>query len=59
MLNRQTWISGKDARIVLPQGKRPVTLRIDRDVLEWFRSHGPRYQSRMNAVVICGSSLQS
>jgi len=28
-----------------------VSLRIDRDVLEWFRKEGPRYQSRMNAVL--------
>jgi uncharacterized protein (DUF4415 family) len=41
----------KDARIVLPQDKHPVTLRMDRDVLDWFKSHGPRYQSRINAVL--------
>jgi len=24
---------------------------VDEDVLDWFRQHGPRYQSRMNAVL--------
>ena len=41
----------KDAKLVLPAPKQPITLRIDRDVLAWFKSHGPRYQSRMNAVL--------
>jgi uncharacterized protein (DUF4415 family) len=41
----------KDARLVMPEGKKPVTLRLDRDVLEWFKAQGRRYQSRMNAVL--------
>ena len=28
-----------------------ISLRVDRDVLAWFRAQGPRYQSRMNAVL--------
>ena len=36
---------------VLPETKVPISLRIDADVLEWFRESGPRYQSRMNAVL--------
>ncbi len=28
-----------------------LSLRIDPDVLEWFRTRGPRYQTRMNAVL--------
>jgi uncharacterized protein (DUF4415 family) len=31
--------------------KEPISLRVDSDVLEWFRAQGPRYQSRMNAVL--------
>jgi len=31
--------------------KQSITLRVDADVLEWFRSQGPGYQSRMNAVL--------
>lgn len=41
----------KDAKVVLPESKQPVTLRIDRDVLAWFKAQGQRYQSRMNAVL--------
>jgi uncharacterized protein (DUF4415 family) len=39
-----------DAEVVAPQ-KEAISLRVDRDVLEWFRKGGPRYQSRMNAVL--------
>ena len=28
-----------------------LSLRIDPDVLEWFRTQGPRYQTRMNTVL--------
>jgi uncharacterized protein (DUF4415 family) len=31
--------------------KVPVTLRIDPDVLEWFKHEGDGYQTRMNAVL--------
>lgn len=31
--------------------KEPISLRVDIDVLTWFRAQGPRYQSRMNAVL--------
>jgi len=31
--------------------KSQITLRIDADVLEWFRSRGAGYQSQMNAVL--------
>ena len=40
-----------DAEVVTPPGKEAISVRIDRDVLEWFRSQGPRYQTRMNAVL--------
>ena len=36
---------------VLPDTKVPISLRVDADVLEFFRESGPRYQSRMNAVL--------
>ena len=36
---------------VLPPTKVPISLRVDADVLEFFRETGPRYQSRMNAVL--------
>ncbi len=39
------------AKLVLPPGKEPVTLRLDRDVLAWFRGRGRGYQTRINAVL--------
>lgn len=34
-----------------PRPKKPVTLRVDADVLEWFQSEGKGYQTRINAVL--------
>lgn len=39
------------AVLVPPISKQPISLRVDDDVLAWFRQVGPRYQSRMNAVL--------
>ena len=39
------------ARLVLPPGKELVTLRLDRDVLDWVRKAGKGYQTRINAVL--------
>ena len=38
-------------RIVTPEPKQSVTLRIDPDVLDFFKSGGKGYQTRMNAVL--------
>ncbi|GAA3991202.1 BrnA antitoxin family protein [Comamonas faecalis] len=35
----------------LPHTKRQITLRIDAEVLDFFKETGKRYQSRMNAVL--------
>jgi uncharacterized protein (DUF4415 family) len=40
-----------NAQVFAPVGKRAISLRVDADVLEWFKRQGPRYQSRMNAVL--------
>jgi uncharacterized protein (DUF4415 family) len=39
------------ATVVEPVTKLPISLRVDADVLDWFKTQGPRYQSRMNAVL--------
>ena len=39
------------AELVPPMIKAPISIRIDEDILAWFRERGPRYQSRMNAVL--------
>ena len=41
----------REATLVIPAKKVPVSVRLDRDVLTWFKEQGPRYQSRMNAVL--------
>jgi len=44
-------------RGIVRRGLRPVpakasiALRVDADVLEWFESQGPGYQTRINAVL--------
>jgi uncharacterized protein (DUF4415 family) len=40
-----------DATVVEPSAKQPISLRVDTDVLRWFKTQGPRYQSRINAVL--------
>ena len=37
--------------IGLPRAKDAITLRVDHEVLEWFRNQGKGYQTRMNAVL--------
>jgi uncharacterized protein (DUF4415 family) len=37
--------------VVFTPPKQPISLRVDEDILAWFKSNGPRYQSRMNAVL--------
>ena len=39
------------ARWVQPPKKTPISFRVDPDILEYFRSKGPGYQSRMNAAL--------
>lgn len=39
------------AIIRLPKPKKTISLRIDSDVLEWYKQQGTRYQTRMNAVL--------
>ena len=38
------------ARVVMPEAKRPITIRLDADLLEWLRKQ-KGYQTRINAVL--------
>ncbi|MCK7582379.1 MAG: BrnA antitoxin family protein [Chromatiales bacterium] len=40
----------RDAQVIFPQPKRLVTLRLDADLLEWFRRESG-YQTRINAIL--------
>ncbi len=39
------------AEAVMPPPKQLLSLRIDTDIVQWFRDQGPGYQTRMNAVL--------
>jgi len=39
------------AKLVLPTAKASVHLRVDADVLAWFKAQGPGHLTRMNAVL--------
>lgn len=41
----------KHAKLVMPEPKQGVYLRIDPEVLSWFRKNGRGYQTRINAVL--------
>ncbi|MGH7182968.1 MAG: BrnA antitoxin family protein [Nitrospiraceae bacterium] len=41
----------KRAILRLPEPKTAVTIRLDRQVLNWFKAKGPGYQTRINALL--------
>lgn len=41
----------RSARVVMPGGKTSVHLRLDSDVVEWFKASGKGHLTRMNAVL--------
>ena len=41
----------RNAVLRMPETKAVVTVRLDRDVLEWFKGQGRGYQTRINAVL--------
>ena len=47
-LDEKFW---QNAELILPDNKERITLRVDRDVLEYFRRGGQGYQTRINAVL--------
>ena len=44
-------IDWSQASVELPQPKATLNMRIDRDVLEFFRRQGKGYQTKINAVL--------
>jgi len=44
-------IDWDSATVAMPQPKAVLNMRIDRDVLEYFRKMGKGYQTRINAVL--------
>ena len=42
------WVKAAD---LIPEAKKQITLRIDSDVIDFFKHSGKRYQTRINAVL--------
>ena len=49
----------RTAKLVMPERKVPVSMRIDREVLDWFKRAGRGYLSRMHAVLRAYATAQS
>jgi uncharacterized protein (DUF4415 family) len=41
----------REAKVRMPKGKQLVSLRIDSDILDWFKRQGKGYQTRINAIL--------
>jgi uncharacterized protein (DUF4415 family) len=48
---RQPSVSMREVMEFYKPIKKPVTLRLDADVLAWFRRDGRRYQTRINGAL--------
>jgi uncharacterized protein (DUF4415 family) len=48
LLGKDFW---KKAKLVTPEAKVAISLRLDKDVLDFFKSEGGKYQTRMNAIL--------
>jgi uncharacterized protein (DUF4415 family) len=49
-LTDEQWKNAERGQFYRPV-KRQITARVDADVLEWLKSHGIGYQSRINAIL--------
>jgi uncharacterized protein (DUF4415 family) len=50
-LSKQEQIDWDAADTSPPPAKKAISIRIDEDLLEFFKAEGDRYQSRINAVL--------
>ena len=41
----------RNAVLRMPEPKSTVTMRVDKDVLEWFKAQGKGYQTRINVLL--------
>ena len=44
------WSGAEVGKFYRP-AKRPVTMRLDADVIEWLKSYGPGYQTKANLLL--------
>ena len=40
-----------NAELKMPQSKDKITVRIDHNIVEWLKSQGTGYQSKMNSIL--------
>ena len=40
-----------DAKLVLPEPKTSIGIRLDNDIVSWFKKQGTGYQTKINAVL--------
>jgi uncharacterized protein (DUF4415 family) len=55
-LRKSFW---KTARLTMPEPKDRLTIRVDRDVVQWLKKNGPGYQTRINAILRLYMKAQS
>ena len=41
--------AGWESTVDVGLRRQPIHIRLDPEVLRWFKAHGPRYQTRINA----------
>lgn len=44
-------VDWSDAVVVMPPKKKAISIRVDEDILDFFKREGEGYQRRMNAVL--------
>jgi uncharacterized protein (DUF4415 family) len=44
-------IDWSGAEVVIPEAKRAISIRLDGDIVEFFKRTGPGYQTKINAVL--------
>jgi len=49
-MTEEQWKNAKRGHFYRPR-KRQITARVDADVLDWLKSQGKGYQSRINAIL--------
>jgi uncharacterized protein (DUF4415 family) len=55
-LGKSFW---KTAKLVMPEPKDRLTIRVDRDIVQWLKKRGPGYQTRINAILRSYMEAQS
>lgn len=55
-LGKSFW---KAAKLTMPEPKDRLTIRVDRDVVQWLKKRGPGYQTRINAILRSYMEAQS